>query len=106
MTPIKNAQDEFVDRIRARVDKLGSVVESMMRKTLRKNEMETLARIERAKKSVSDKGETLQLRLDEASTAEESEWDETRERLEAAWIEYREAVDRARLEFERAGEFS
>ncbi|HKK93997.1 MAG TPA: hypothetical protein VJ925_11210 [Longimicrobiales bacterium] len=107
MATFNDEREEFITAIRNRFDKLQEVMKDLQRAGTRDNDMETLHRIERARKSTAEKGEAVQMLLDEAREVEDEEdWPDARQRLEAAWQEYSEAVDRARLEMERAEELS
>lgn len=107
MTPIRSEQEEFITLIQNRFEELDRSMTRMQRARMKENDMETLARFERFKKSVAEKGDAVQARLDEAEDVEdETEWPEAKERLEEAWREYQESVDRAKLEFERVDELS
>lgn len=104
MATIQNERDEYLDHLANRLDEVQGAFDDMMLKATRDNQMETLARVERAKKSVAAKGEDLDVLMEEGREAGERQWEELRPRLDAVWREYREAVERARLELERAEE--
>lgn len=106
MATIQSERDEYLTRIENRVEELQGDFETLMRESTRDNEVETLARVERAKKSIAEKGEKLDTALEEASEVDEDAWESRRETVEARWQEYREAVERARLELERADELT
>lgn len=106
MSPLEGSRDEVVTRIRSRVEELDKTMADLMREALRENDTDIQVRVERAKKSVADKGSKLETMLEQAENVDESQWEETQETLRAAWVDYKEAVDRARLELERAEELS
>ena len=106
MSPMEGSRDEVVTRIRNRMEELDKTMADLMRGVLRENDTDLQVRVERAKKSVAEKGSQLETMLEEAENAGEDQWEETQETLRAAWTDYKEAVDRARLELERAEELS
>lgn len=106
MSPLEGSRDEVVTRTRARLEELDKTMADLMREALRENDTDIQVRVERAKKSVAEKGSELETMLEQAETVEESQWEQTQEALRAAWVDYKEAVDRARLELERAQELS
>lgn len=106
MPMIQSEREEYATRIRNRLEALDHTFAGMLRDTLRENDMETLARMERAKKVVAEKGAAVQALLEVASDVPVDEWSGAREEIQGAWTEYAEAVDRARLEMERASELS
>ena len=105
-SPLEGSREEVVTRIRNRMEELDKTMADLMRSTLRDNRTELQIRVERAKKSVAEKGEQLEAMLEQAENVSEEEWEDTQETLRAAWIDYKEAVDRARLDLERAEELS
>lgn len=106
MAMIQSERDEYLTRIENRVEELQESFDQLMIESTRDNDVETLARVERAKKSIAAKGEQLDMVLEEAHEVDEEDWDAKRETVDARWREYREAVERARLELERADELS
>jgi hypothetical protein len=106
MATIQSEREEYLTRIENRVEELQTRFDRLMRASTRDNDIETLARMERAKKSVAEKGEGLDLVLEEAREAADDDWDAARDSVDATWQEYREAVERAQLEVERADELS
>jgi hypothetical protein len=106
MATIQSEREEYLTRIENRVEELQTRFDRLMQASTHDNDIETLARMERAKKSVAEKGERLDLVLEEAREADDDDWDDARDSVDAAWQEYREAVERAQLEFERAEELS
>lgn len=106
MSPLEGSRDEVVTRIRSRMGVLDKTMADLVREALKENDTDIQVRVERAKKSVADKGSRLETMLRQAENVEESQWEQTQESLRAAWVDYKEAVDRARLELERAEELS
>ena len=104
--PLEGSRDEVVTRIRNRMEELDKTMADLLRGTLRENDTELQIRMERAKKSVAEKGEQLEAVLEEAENVAADHWEDTQETLRAAWTDYKEAVDRARLDMERAEELS
>lgn len=106
MPIVRSEREEFTARIQNRLEALDHTFARLLRNVLQRNDMETLARIERAKKSVAAKGAAVSALLESAEEVPAEEWSAERERIQSAWTEYREAVDRARLELDRAEELS
>lgn len=106
MASIKSEREEYLNHVENRVAELQGTFETIMRKSTHDNEMETLARVERAKKSIAAKGNELDTLLEEVRELDDAAWDDGKARLDAAWREYREAVERAELELERADELA
>jgi len=104
MATIQSERDEYLMHLEHQVDELQSRFQKEVRAATHDDAMETLARVERAKRSVAAKGDDLDTLMEEASNVPEDEWDDTHRRLEGAWREYREAVDRLELELEREDE--
>ncbi len=97
-------QTEYTTLIRRRMEELEDTFERLMRATLRENDMTTLARVERAKKSIAEKGVALKTLLEESVDVPADDWPRAQEDIDYAWTEYSEAVDRLRLEMERSSE--
>ncbi|HKJ01150.1 MAG TPA: hypothetical protein VJ997_01810 [Longimicrobiales bacterium] len=106
MATIQSERDEYATLIGNRVEALDQSFARMMRQMLKENDMEILVRVERAKKSVAEKGAALHALLEAASDVPADDWADAREDIQGAWTEYAEAVDRARLELERSSELS
>lgn len=106
MTPTEGSRQQVIEHIRGRLAKLNETMSGLIRGSLRSNDAELQARMEKAKKAAAERGSDVETLLGEADSVDPEAWPETRDRLEAAWLEYKETVERARLELERAEELS
>ncbi|MEQ9401356.1 MAG: hypothetical protein RJQ04_19475 [Longimicrobiales bacterium] len=103
---IRSERREFLTHLDTEIERLQGAFDRLVAESTRDNDIETLARAERAKKLVAEKGTTLDTLLEETSNLDDDAWTGRRDDVEAAWREYREAVERTRLEFERADELA
>jgi ribose 1,5-bisphosphokinase PhnN len=97
----RSEHEEYAALIRNRVEVLRHTFTRRMRDTLRESHRDTLARMERARRSAAERGAALAALLEGSSDVAGEEWPDSLRDIEHAWIEYREAVERARLEMER-----